>query len=244
MNTASKVMVRIDHIFDAGSGKAITVDGAGSPESVVDVGEIDCDIAYSVAASARLYLIAGKITGTPSLSASAFIRVTEARRDNLTATTDPTVNNDGDDGYDVGSRWKNTASGKWFTCDDPSSGAAVWTLRVTEEVNSLSTTDATVTTIATIPIPDDTAVWIEVDVIARRTNAADRGKWKRGALVYRESAGAATREGSVWTPLTIKSDAAWDVDIAVSGNNALIRVTGAAGHDLNWTSRHVLEERT
>lgn len=108
---------------------------------------------------------------------------------------------------------------------------------------TVQTTDDTVTTIATIPISDDTVVWIEASIVGRRTNAAGRGKWTRGALVYRESAGAATMEGSVWTPLTIESDAAWDVTITVSGNNALIRVTGVVGHNLNWVSRHVLEER-
>ncbi len=112
-----------------------------------------------------------------------------------------------------------------------------------EVKNEVSTTDATVTTIATIPIPDDTAVWIETDVIARRTNAAGRGKWKRGALVYREAAGAATLEGAVWTPLTVESDGAWDVTIDVDGNDARVRVTGVASQDINWTSRHTVEER-
>lgn len=107
--------------------------------------------------------------------------------------------------------------------------------------NPIATTDETVTTIATIPISDDTVVWIETEVIARRTNAAGRGKWKRGALVYRESAGSATLEGANWTPVTEESDAAWDVDIAVSGNNALIRVTGAAGQNINWKSRHTVD---
>lgn len=112
--------------------------------------------------------------------------------------------------------------------------------------NRLATTDATVTTITTIPIPDDTVVWIEANIVNRRTNAADRAKFKRGALVYREAAGAATIEGSIWTPLTIKSviPSQWDVTISVSGNNALIQVTGLAGHDINWESRHTVEERS
>ncbi len=115
-----------------------------------------------------------------------------------------------------------------------------------EVKNEISTTDATVTTIATIPIPDDTAVWIETNILARRTDVAGRGKWKRGALVYREGGGGATMEGGVWTPLTIKSaiPSVWDVDIIVSGNNALIQVTGAAAQSLDWTSRHIIEERS
>ena len=112
-----------------------------------------------------------------------------------------------------------------------------------EVENNVSTTDATVTTLVTIPIPDDTVVWIEADVIARRTNAADRAKYKRGALIYREAAGVAVIEGSIWTPLTIESDASWECTITVSGNNALVRITGAGGHDINWESQHAIEER-
>ncbi len=112
--------------------------------------------------------------------------------------------------------------------------------------NRRSTTDATVTTIATISIPDDTVVWIETNIIARRTDVAGRGKWKRGVLAYREAAGAAAIEGGVWTPLTIKSaiPSVWDVDIIESGNNVLIQVTGAAAQSLNWSSQHTVEERS
>ncbi len=110
-------------------------------------------------------------------------------------------------------------------------------------LNQLATTSDPETTISLIPIPDDTAVWIEVSVVARRTDAAARAKWTRGALVYRESAGAATMEGSVWAPLTVPGATPYAVTIDTNGNNARVRVTGVAGHDVNWTSRHVVEER-
>ncbi len=45
---------------------------------------------------------------------------------NLTATTDPTVNDDTGDGYSVGSRWVNTSTDKEYVCLDASTGAAVW----------------------------------------------------------------------------------------------------------------------
>jgi hypothetical protein len=45
---------------------------------------------------------------------------------NLTATVNPTVNDDIDGGYKVGSRWLNTVSGDFFVCTDNSDGAAVW----------------------------------------------------------------------------------------------------------------------
>lgn len=110
--------------------------------------------------------------------------------------------------------------------------------------NSLVTNDAIAQTIATLAIPDDVAVWIEVEFEARRTNAAGRAKFKRGAYVYREGGGAATIEGSAWTPLTIPAATPYDATIAVSGNDALIRVTGDTGHDVNWQATHTIAVRS
>lgn len=41
-------------------------------------------------------------------------------------TVDPTVDNDTDEGYSVGSRWWNTTTDKEFVCLDITDGAAVW----------------------------------------------------------------------------------------------------------------------
>ena len=56
---------------------------------------------------------------------------------NLEATTNPTVTDDIDLGYDVGSKWINTASGAIFVCVDSTDGAAVW-----QEVSSTGTDPA------------------------------------------------------------------------------------------------------
>lgn len=45
---------------------------------------------------------------------------------NITATTDPTVNDDINAGYSKLSRWVNTVSEIEFTCLNPSTGGAVW----------------------------------------------------------------------------------------------------------------------
>jgi hypothetical protein len=42
------------------------------------------------------------------------------------ATTDPTVNDDITEGYDVGSSWINISTGIHFRCVDETAGAAVW----------------------------------------------------------------------------------------------------------------------
>lgn len=47
-------------------------------------------------------------------------------KNNLTATTDPTVNDDSGAGYEPKSKWLNTSSGEWFICSSAAAGAAAW----------------------------------------------------------------------------------------------------------------------
>lgn len=103
---------------------------------------------------------------------------------------------------------------------------------------SITTSDATPTTLTTIAIPDNTTVLIDATVSARETSGADRAGYIRRALVYRESAGIATLVDTVDTTLTRESDVLWDATISVSGNNALVEVTGLAGSTINWRCRY------
>ena len=104
--------------------------------------------------------------------------------------------------------------------------------------NTVTTNDATVTTIATIAVPDDTVMLIMAHIVGRRTDAADRAGYARRAVVYREAAGGATLQGTVDTVFTRESEALWDADISVSGNNCIITVKGRAGRTINWKSHH------
>ena len=101
---------------------------------------------------------------------------------------------------------------------------------------TVTTTDATVTTLELIAIPDDTVVIIEVFISARRTDAEDGASYIRRASVFREAAGSATIRGTVDTTFTRESSAPWNATITVSGNNALISVTGQAANTINWKS--------
>lgn len=104
--------------------------------------------------------------------------------------------------------------------------------------NTVTTTDATVTTITTIPIPDNTVVLIDAYILGRRTDSADRAVYIRRAAVYREAAGSATLQGSVDSPLTRESAGGYNATIAVSGNNAIITVKGLGGNTINWSATH------
>jgi len=99
---------------------------------------------------------------------------------------------------------------------------------------AVQTTTAAITTVFTLAIPDNSMVGLEVSVVARATGSADRAQYTLRAGVFRQAGGAATVLGSVaQTTNESAGAAAWDATITVSGNNALVQVTGAAT-TINW----------
>lgn len=99
---------------------------------------------------------------------------------------------------------------------------------------TVTTTDATPTTLISLALDDNTVYLVEGYVVARRTDAADRAGYYRNVVAYREAAGAATLQGTVDTSFTRESDATWDSTIIVSGNNLILQVTGRAGRTIDW----------
>lgn len=102
----------------------------------------------------------------------------------------------------------------------------------------VATTDATVTTIRTIPITASRTYRIHAEVVARRTGGAS-GTADDGATYTREWAfttksAVVTQLGADATLFTAEDQAGWDVDANVSGTNVLIQVTGASGNDVTW----------
>jgi len=130
-------------------------------------------------------------------------------------------------------------SGVWI---DVSNADGFGGFSLTEDV--ISTTDATITTIATIPINDDTVHTFETFFSGRQTNAAGRGLYIRRAAVYREAGGPATLQGTVNTEFTRESSAGWNVFMTVSGNDLLLQVKGLAAQDINWKSGYHMTEVT
>lgn len=97
-----------------------------------------------------------------------------------------------------------------------------------------TTTDATVTTIATIAIPDNTNIAIEVYVGAKKAATATKAFFAYRQKYYRNG-GAPTAWGT--SPEDIGTDAdgnPWTVTFAVSGNNVLVKLTGAAATTIKW----------
>lgn len=103
----------------------------------------------------------------------------------------------------------------------------------------VETTDATVTTLATITLEDNSTYQIVADVVARRTGGAsgtagDGASYRRIGTFTRVSAGGATLVGSLSTPHTAENQSGWDCTLSVSGNDVLVRTTGASGNNVSW----------
>lgn len=104
-------------------------------------------------------------------------------------------------------------------------------------VGSVNTTDATQTTILSIPIPASTTTGVNGYVIARRTGgsagSAEDGAYYRFEAVYKNAAGTPTSIGAVITVVG-ESQAGWTLAAAVSGTNLLVQVVGAANNNISW----------
>lgn len=104
---------------------------------------------------------------------------------------------------------------------------------------TVSTTDATVTTLALISIPTGTQILFTAYVRAIRTGGAsgtpnDAGGYVLHAIA-KNVAGTVTIIGQS-AALTAEDQAAWGAVFDSSGSTARIRVTGATGNNIDWTA--------
>lgn len=96
------------------------------------------------------------------------------------------------------------------------------------------TTNATVTTVATIAIPDNCNFVMEVYAAAKKAATATKAFFAYRQAYYRNG-GAPTAWGT--SPVDLGTDAdgnPWTVTLVVSGNNVLVKVTGAAATTIAW----------
>ena len=111
--------------------------------------------------------------------------------------------------------------------------AALFTL-----TGTISTTNATITTIATIVIPPETTMLIQARIVARRTGGSS-GTAEDGAAyvicaAYKNVAGVATEIGES-SLFSAEDQVGWAATVTPSGANALIQVTGAANNNVDWS---------
>ena len=68
-----------------------------------------------------------KLSGVAGVGEDAGVAASNVTKNKFDATSAPTVNNDTDEGYVVGSRWVDITNDKEYVCLDNTDGAAVWT---------------------------------------------------------------------------------------------------------------------
>ena len=103
-----------------------------------------------------------------------------------------------------------------------------------KKTNGVSTTDATPTTIFTLAVTDQTSNYATVKIQMRQDTGANRAAFERKFMYYREGGGA-TLSSKVHFTFTDKTFGGYNVTISPSGNNILVQVVGAIGHNLYWT---------
>lgn len=101
---------------------------------------------------------------------------------------------------------------------------------------SVATTDGTVTTIFTKATATSHVYAVRGIVTCQTTDCAKYGAWSVDAFAE-NNAGTVTQRVSSPVTLLAESDAGFDVTVAISTTNILVRVTGAAATSLRWTAR-------
>ena len=100
------------------------------------------------------------------------------------------------------------------------------------QTSEIQTTDATPTACAAITLTADQAYQITADVVAIQSDGAQSAGYKAMATFTKDGAAAAAAIGSTWV-VAQESDAAMDLDIVLSGDNAQVLVTGRAS-TMEW----------
>jgi hypothetical protein len=103
------------------------------------------------------------------------------------------------------------------------------------DIQEVSTTDATPTTIGSITLDTNTAYFVEVKISVNRSNQLARGMYVAYASVYRVVGNAVVEASSLPVNLDHASLPATPVTFNASGNDIQVQVTGVAAQTFHWT---------
>lgn len=116
-------------------------------------------------------------------------------------------------------------------------GATAWaklTRPETANSSTVTTTDATQTTVATLTLLDENTYHVKALVVGVQSTGGGRASYEIDCTVYRTGAGSATLQGSVTSVHANESDTNWDATFTVSGNDLRVSVTGVAATTVKW----------
>jgi len=112
-------------------------------------------------------------------------------------------------------------------------GGAEW---IESVVKTATTTDATVTTIDTLTLDDDSVYLLRASIVTIESGGGDLGGGEIECLAKRLSGGNAAIQGTVIYILRRGTNGNLDFTFTVSGNDILARVTGLAATTMKWES--------
>ena len=98
----------------------------------------------------------------------------------------------------------------------------------------IQTTDATVTTLFSVAVANDSAVHFEINVVAIEVTDHDETASYQRIVTIQNDGGVLSVIGSVSAPHTAEVTASWDIPLALRAPNVLVRVSGAAATIINW----------
>jgi hypothetical protein len=106
---------------------------------------------------------------------------------------------------------------------------------VINNVAEVQTTDATVTSLATLTLLDENTYHARARVIGVESDGSNRASYEITVTAYRTGAGNATLQNTPTVLHAEESDNTWDVDFTVSGNDLRVSVTGVAATTIEWS---------
>ncbi len=114
------------------------------------------------------------------------------------------------------------------------------TQQILNELGRVQTTDATQTTVLTVPFPPDSLCAFDLTIIAC-TDALVAASFDMKGSAKRIGSGNVGFVGGaqpqpLQTPQKDAGASTWSVNFGASGGNALIRVTGQAATSIRWTA--------
>lgn len=105
--------------------------------------------------------------------------------------------------------------------------------------DTVNTTNATPTTIATIPMGASKTYLIEATVTGRRVSGGAGAAYDSAVYIRRAKAngadGVTATLSAVTAEYTVEDQAGWDVTLSASGANILVQVTGAVDNNITWS---------
>jgi len=107
---------------------------------------------------------------------------------------------------------------------------------IVHEAAAVQTADATVTSLYSKTLADNTCYVFDVLVTCRDTGGTERAAYARRVRVHRQGAGAATL-GTIEAPYTDESLASMNCTFTVSSNDIRVSVTGKAGTTINMAAQ-------